>query len=427
MKKIVFSILFCLPFIVTAGGFQLNLQGIKAIGMGGAFTGIASDASTVFFNPGGMSNFNGKHNFILGFNVIDPYVSLQTNVTSNIDQTTGKATPFHFYYVGELNEKIRFGFLVNNQFGSSSSFEDDWQGRFIVQNTSLKSFMFQPTLSYKLHEKITIGAGFVYTMGTFSYEKGVPVGSATIKEGKASLSGSGDGMSYNFGIFSNLFTLERDLATTDFSLGVNYRSGIRVDLPEGEALFTDIPISLQDKFPASTNFTGTLNLPSVFTIGMSVKHKRANYSLEFAYDLNYTTCSSYDTLVFDFENEDTPDTKETKNWQNTTTHRFGLDFTYKEKYSARIGISIDQTPILDGYLSPELPGMDQVAYAGGLGYKVNDKFSVDFSFIHLDGERESGLDDAGFSAKYRRAANVYSLGLSIKLGGKKKEEASSIN
>lgn len=427
MKKITLSILLCLPFLLVAGGFQLNVQGIKAIAMGGAFTGLASDASTVFYNPGGMFNIKGKHNFILGVNVIDPYVSLQTDVSPNIDQTTGKATPFHLYYVGELNDKVRIGFLVNNQFGSRSSFEEDWQGRFIVQNISLKSFMFQPTLSYKIHDKITIGAGFVYTMGTFSYEKGVPVGSTTTSEGKGSLSGKGDGMSYNFGIFSNLFSLKHELATTDFSVGVNYRSGIRVDLPEGEAVFTDIPISLQDKFPASTGFSGTLNLPSVLTIGISAKHNRENYSLTFAYDYNYTGWSSYDTLAFDYVNEDTPDTKVSKNWKNTSTHRFGLDFTYKHKYSARLGISIDQTPILDGYLSPELPGMDQVAYAGGLGYKVNDKISIDFSYIRLSGERESSLDDAGFSAKYRRVANVYGLGLNITLGGKEKVEAPSIN
>ncbi len=427
MRKIILSTLLFLPFLGFSGGFQLNVQGIKAIAMGGAFTGVSSDASSVFFNPGGMSNLKGKHNFILGFNVIDPYVSLQTDVTANIDQTSGKSTPFHFYYVGELNDKVRLGFLVNNQFGSSSSFEDDWQGRFVVQNISLKSFMFQPTLSYKIHEKVTIGAGFVYTMGTFSFEKGVPLSSATTTEGKGSLSGKGDGTSYNIGIFSNLFSLKHDSATTDFSVGVNYRSGIRVDLPDGEAEFTDIPVSLQEKFPATTAFSGTLNLPSVFTIGVSAKHNRSNYSLTFAYDFNYTAWSSYDTLAFNYVNEDTPDTKVAKNWQNTTTHRFGVDFTYKNKYSARIGMYIDQTPILDGYLSPELPGMDQIAYTGGLGYKVSDKVSIDFSYIRLSGEREASLDDAGFSAKYKKAVNVYGLGLNIQLGGKKKEAVSVIN
>ena len=77
MKKIIVSVLVAMPLITFAGGFQLNLQGLKAVAMGGAFAGIASDASTVFFNPAGMSNLNG-HNFTFGVNIVNPHVSIQT-------------------------------------------------------------------------------------------------------------------------------------------------------------------------------------------------------------------------------------------------------------------------------------------------------------------------------------------------------------
>ena len=38
-----------------AGGFQLNLQGSRQLGMGHTGTGLVYDAATLFFNPGGMS------------------------------------------------------------------------------------------------------------------------------------------------------------------------------------------------------------------------------------------------------------------------------------------------------------------------------------------------------------------------------------
>ena len=38
-----------------AGGYQINIQGIKQNGMGYIGTGFTLDASSVFFNPGGMS------------------------------------------------------------------------------------------------------------------------------------------------------------------------------------------------------------------------------------------------------------------------------------------------------------------------------------------------------------------------------------
>ena len=109
------------------------------------------------------------------------------------------------------------------------------------------------------------------------------------------------------------------------------------------------------------------------------------------------------------------------------THRIGLDFTYKNKYSIRAGLYIDNTPMKDGYVSPELPGMSQTAYTAGLGYKVNEMFSVDFAYIRQNADRETSLDSANFSAKYKRIVNVYGLALNFKFGGKPEESTPSIN
>lgn len=433
MKKIIVMAALLGPLTVFAGGFQLNVQGLKAIAMGGAFTGVSSDASTVFFNPGGMCNLN-DHNFSVGLTIIDPYVSLQTPETANIDQTSGNGTPFHFYYSGTIfkekfDNKLKVGFLVNNQFGSAASFEDNWQGRNIIQNISLKTFMFQPTLSYKIHDKLGIGAGFVFTTGSFSTEKAVPVASASTTEGKARLEGSGTGMGFNVGMFSQLLTLGNvDSAHTNISLGVNYRSELPVELSGGDATFTGIPSSLVYQFPPTTKFDSKITLPAVFTAGLSIKHiQPEKWSLEFAYDLNMTGWSLYDSLNFDFEDPDTPDSKTFQDWENVITHRFGLDFTIKEMYSLRVGAYYDNTPMKDGFVSPHLPGISQLAYTFGLGYRMNDNVSIDFAYIRQDAERETGLDAAGFTAKYHRIVNVYSIGLNLKFASKEEKVALPLN
>ncbi len=441
MTRIIAFLLVLAPYISLAGGFQLNIQGLKAVAMGGAFAGISSDASSVFFNPGGMSNLHG-HNFTVGVNIVDPHVSIQTPETANIDQTSGIATPIHIYYVGELNEKLNVGFLINNQFGSASSFEDNWQGRNIIQNISLRTFMFQPSLSYRLHEKISVGAGVVYALGAFSTEKAVPLGSSTTTEGKAHLEGNGNAFGYNVGVYSQFLTLGEEDKQTKFAVGMDYRSSLNVGLGGGTAEFTDIPISLASKFPSTTSFTSEITLPSVFTIGLSIKHIKAeNWSLEFAYDLNYTGWSSYDTLAFDFENADTPDSKQIQDWDNVLTHRLGLDFTYKEKYSVRVGLYQDNTPMKDYLISPHLPGVTQIAYTAGLGYQINDKISIDFSYIRQNASRDDVsltqykldngefvhnggelVETGDFKYKFNRKANVYGLAVNIKFGGKTKEE-----
>tara|TARA_Y100000589_G_scaffold332302_1_gene391493 strand:- start:47428 stop:48711 length:1284 start_codon:yes stop_codon:yes gene_type:complete len=414
------------PALTFAGGFQLNLQGAKAVGLGGAFTGWANDASSVFFNPGGMTQLSG-HNLYLGVQYVTPSVSLQTDLSDNINQTTGSSNPVQFYYVGKLNseklDKLRFGMLVNNQFGSSSSFEDSWEGRYIVQNISLKTFMYQPTVAYQLHDKFSIGAGFVYTSGSFSYEKAVPVASSSSDYGKAHLEGSGKATGFNVGAFSTI--IDNDELT--ISAGVNYRSKLKLDLTSGTAQFTDIPSSLEYQFPSETGFTSSLTLPSVFTFGFRVtKHLNEDMDISLVYDYNQTGWSSYDTLSFDFENEDTPDSKTVKNWQNTPTHRIGVALDYKETISVRAGLYIDKTPIEDGYVSPELPDADQTAYTAGFSYKVNDMFTFDFSFIRQSSERTASLDAANFNASYRRKVNVYGVGLNFTFGVTEDASASSI-
>ena len=86
---------------------------------------------------------------------------------------------------------------------------------------------------------------------------------------------------------------------------------------------------------------------------------------------------------------------------------------------------MDNSPIKEGFVSPELPDITQTAYTGGFGYKINEKFSVDFSFIRQSAERRDLLLAANFDGTYRRKVNVYGLALNIKLSGKSKPSTST--
>lgn len=410
MKKILLAVLIVGSVKTFAGGFQLNVQSARGLGMGGAYSGFAIGTESVFFNPGGMCNLTG-HNFTIGGSLIMPLVSLQTPTTDNINQTSPFATPIHFYYGGQILDNLFVGLGINNQFGSSSSFEDDWEGRFIVQNISLKTFSFQPTVAYKIHDFISIGAGFVITTGNFAYEKAVPLGSADTDYGKARLTGSGITYGFNAGIFSTL--VDNDQMKLTF--GASYRSGQALKLDDGVAEFSDIPVSLQGTFPATTNFTGQLNLPSVISTGIAYQYKfNEDNSLTLVYDFNYTGWSSYDTLAFDFENEDTPDSKTTKDWQNSPTHRFGLEYSLNNMFFFRAGGYYDISPIKDGFVSPELPDATQFVPTFGFGMQIGDHFAFDIAWIHQDAERESDLTDAGFTAKYHRIADGITFSTTIK-------------
>ena len=93
------------PGIILAGGFQLNEHGAKPMGLGGAFTAIANDASAVYWNGAGLSYLEGT-NFLLGAALIAPSTSFR-GVTPSVEKTSMKSQVFlppHFFVSHKISQ-----------------------------------------------------------------------------------------------------------------------------------------------------------------------------------------------------------------------------------------------------------------------------------------------------------------------------------
>lgn len=412
MKKVLrFGAFLLACTALFAGGFQLNMQGNKAIGLGGAQVSLGLDPSSVFYNPGAITNLPG-HRITLGGFVLFPKVAVQTPSYENIYQQSTYATPFHVYYSGSIYKNLWVGFGVNNPFGSSSSFDPDWQGKFVVQSIGLRTFQFQPTVAYRIHDRIGIGAGFTYVLGTFHYEKAVPVNSSSSSYGEAQLQGNGNGISFNAGILVQLLEKETPHGKWSSGLGISYRHSIPIKLSQGEARFINIPSSLTSQFPSSQDFQASITLPAVFTGGFHIRYEKEKVAYLITLDWQRNFWSSYDTLKFDFANSETPDVETPKNWKDVNTFRLGIGVDYLRRYSLRVGGYYDQTPIPDGYVSPELPDNTHIGYTFGIGIQISEKLSVDASYLYSYLERmNTRLESEGFEASYKRRVHVVGLGI----------------
>ncbi|HEY4799887.1 MAG TPA: outer membrane protein transport protein, partial [Bacteroidia bacterium] len=312
------------PGSVLAGGFQLNVQGQKGLAMGGGATALSCDASSVYFNPGGLNFLDKKFYFTGGTSLIFPNVSFQTAAVVNDNQTSPMATPLQIYATYKASDKISLGVGVNNQFGSVASFNDDWEGKYIVQKMALKTFMYQPTVAYKICDRIGIGAGFVYTTGAFEYKQAVPVATSSYNNGEALLSGKGVGFSYNAGIHGMIIKPDSSRLLNFLKGGISYRSPIKITIGDGTAAFSDISVALQSQFPAQTNFSTQLTLPGVYSFGLLANLKINNkINVDVLFDYNRTLWSSYDSLKIDFANPTTPDSKSAKNYKDVNAFRLG--------------------------------------------------------------------------------------------------------
>lgn len=412
MKFKIIAALSLLPLVSVAGGFQIPQQGIKSTGIAGTYTAICIDASSAFFNPAGMNNLYGQ-NFTIASIGLMPYVSLQTPSNYNIDQSDNMYTPIEFYYVGQVCKKFRVGLSVNNQFGSAASYPDNWEGMYIVQKISLKTYMFQPTVSYQVCKQLSIGAGAVYALATFDDTKAVPLSSESTNNGEVNLSGTGNAFGYNVGLFSKIYEHGSDSGWHEaVQLGASYRSGLPVNISKGDVSFTDIPYSLQTQFPSSENFSTKVNLPGVFSAGMAVRFGKGNWNFMVAYDFNYNFWKTYDSLHITFSDPNTPSAGYVYNYKNAMAHRMGAEITFKNKYTLRGGYFIDGSPVQDGYVSPEVVDKTNSGFSVGATWQICKDFSVDVAYLRSDFTRSNtSWDSQGFNASYHRIVNIFGVGV----------------
>jgi long-chain fatty acid transport protein len=388
-----------------AGGFQVNLQGNRSTGMGHNGVGLRLGAESGFFNPGALAF--SRTEVLIGINLIASHVGyreLQPGIYE-ARNNNGLGTPFHGYFAIRPTEDSPFviGLAAYTPFGSAISYEDDWKLQAALRSMSLRAIFYQGTLAYQVNDRLGIGAGYVFATGDFALRRAVPIQDANGNFGEANLSGAGTGHGFNVGIYYDI--------ADNISLGVSYRSGVGIDLQEGQARF-DVPPILSSAFP-DTRFTSGLNLPSVFNVGIAIK---ASDKLTLAAEMNYVGWSSYDTLSFDFE-ENTPqlqDVNSPRRYKNVVILRAGAEYEFRDEFTLRAGMYYDFTPVQDGFMTPETPDMDRIGLTIGATYRLSN-FEMDASFLYVvGGERTDTNLEQGFSGRWYSTAFIPGISLRYK-------------
>ena len=399
-----FAILFCvsLSTLSFGQGYQVNLQGQVQQGMGSAGAAYVKDASILFYNPGGSSFLHSNEIVVGGTPTFAKSTFLEHDTYETANTTSPMGTPFAVYGQYQLKDSsnMKFGLAIYTPFGSTIEWEEAWVGRFALTRLALKAIFFQPTISYRIHEKLGIGAGFVYSYGTVNLRKDIPVQFEDGTFANAELDGVGHGFGYNVGIYYE--------PSPVFSFGVTFKSRIDMNVEDGTATF-NVPASLEANFPSGP-FSSSLPLPQVFTVAAGIK---PSDKWAIALDVNAVQWSAYDTLAFDYETNTSSleDTKSARNYKNTIAFRGGVEYKLNEKFAFRLGGGYSISPVQDGYVTPETPDANRVYFTGGAGYSITEKLAVDASVFFTQANREDTNLETGLSGIFK--TNVIAPGLSL--------------
>jgi long-chain fatty acid transport protein len=381
----------------AASAFALIEQ---SSGLGNAFAGgaaAAEDATTIFFNPAGMSRLKGKQVTVAG-SYIAPSAKfsgtvaagsapLQTPGTAMGGDAGGPAVVPNTYMVVELDPALRFGLGINVPFGLQTEYDSNWVGRYQGIKSKLEAINLNPSLSYQASENVSVGFGLNYqhitgeltSMTNYSAAIAQATSNATLVpnlEGVSTLTGSDSAWGYNLGVLFNVDSQTR--------VGIAYRSKIKYTL-DGTVTFANRPTSgvpaavIAAALPDQA-VTLAINMPDTFAI--SVFHQMDD-KWDFMADANRTGWSSFKELNVKKTNGSTLGTATPENWKDTWRVSAGASYHYNSQWMARVGVAYDQTPVPDEYRTVRIPDADRTWIAIGGQYKLSTESTLDFGYAHL--------------------------------------------
>ena len=410
---------------VMAEGYQVNLLSAKQAGMGHTGVAMKLGAESMHFNPAGMAFMESTADFSVGISgVISEAKWKHEGQHAKTDNDV--STPIYAYAGFKVYDNLAIGFSFTTPYGNGLRWNHDWVGATLVQEINLKAFSFQPTISWRPLDNLSIGAGLMMAFGNFDLSRALlPAGSLPapfndVVPVSAYLSGESVlKLGVNVGALWDI--------NDQLSIGASFRSRMNMHVKEGNARLDYASETIKTLISSMVppldkgTFSAELPLPSNVTVGASYKPID---KLLLALDLQLVQWGAYDELVVQFSQEvlDGYSIQATKNYKNTICARLGAQYGLTERFDVRAGIYFDQSPVRKNYYNPETPGMNKIGTSVGFSFCPFDGFSIDFSALYIAGLSRDGSytykntvgQDKEFKGHYTSNAFCPSLGLSYK-------------
>jgi len=391
----------------NAAGFYIQEQSVK--GLGTAFAGSTTsldDASTLYFNPAGMTELESM-SINAGVNLLIPEANL-TNTGSTLPFGGGAAgggdggnpyspTPVpNLFFVTPIGQNIWAGIGVTAPFGLGSDYGNTWFGRFDSTKTELKTINIQPSMAYKANDWLSIGGGIDIQYSDAELQS-IANPNPAIGEGVSTLKGDDWTVGYNLGI-----TIKPIEPTT---IGLHYRSAISHDL-EGKISFAANGANKAGDFEEGGS--ANLDLPDILSLGI-------------AHDVTPKTTLMGQVTKFGWNNfqniqpvrdSGTAVAAIEQDYSNTWAFSIGAEHDYNDQWTFRAGYQYDQTPTTDQFRTSRTPDGDRNWFSGGATYKLNDKIDLDFAatYIHVDSGNINVVRNAATPAIARANVNANTEG-----------------
>jgi long-chain fatty acid transport protein len=154
------------PHTAQAGGIDLYEIATPDVGLASAgYSARAQDPSTLFKNPAGMSLLSGVQvqgglQLTYGSVQFSPNANTSARLgTEDGGNAIGALPAASLFLTVPLGERVHVGFGTFSYFGLLEDYNNNWVGRYYVQDSALVGVSLMPAASVKLTDWLSVGGG----------------------------------------------------------------------------------------------------------------------------------------------------------------------------------------------------------------------------------------------------------------------------
>lgn len=367
---------------LEAAGFALIEQSVTGIGnayAGGAAS--AEDASTIYYNPAGMTRLKGTQ-ILLGSHLVVPSAKFNNNGSRRANGTSlgsdnGKdagvaALVPNFYISHDLGTNVFVGLGINSPFGLVTDYGTTWVGRYHATRTDMLTININPSIAYKATDHLSFGAGVSAQYMKVEYDSMIDQSALGGTDGSSVNKGNSWGFGFNAGVLVDI--------TKDARIGLAYRSRIKHVLA-GDADFSNIlPAVAALRKLTDTPINAQITMPD--TVSLS-GYYAFNDQWAVMGDVTWTNWSVFDEVRIKFSSG-AADGVTTTNWKDSWRYSLGATYKPSAAWTLRTGVAIDTTPVRDPeHRTPRIPDADRLWLSCGFSYTLSKTMHLDFGYTHI--------------------------------------------
>lgn len=421
------------PLAAHASGFALLEQSGSRLSTAFAGSGvIADDATSLFFNPAGLSRLEHAQLIALtsGIEITSQFRSSGSAAAFGqpLGGSGGDAGEWNLvpgaYLAVPWGDRFSIGLGVNAPFGLKLAYDDGWVGRFQALRSEIETLNVNPSLAMRVNDRLSIGAGFSYQhlqaelTNAVNYSAVVAQGvqrlvaqgqlpaaaapgiiaANTGLEGGARVRGDDSGWGFNVGVLYD--------ASDTTRIGLSYRSAIDYNV-RGAVTFT-APSTVSNPVGASivtaASAAGAPLSSGAVSVDLKVPdsallsvQQRLGDKLTLLGDIAWTGWSTVQELRV-VRDSGTTVSVTPERWRDVLRYAVGASYEMNPRLSLRAGTAYDNTPVPDATRTPRLPDADRIWVTTGARWQPTDSMLVDFGYAHLFSKTVPLNQNAGSTA-----------------------------